>query len=87
MILEKPFYPENHISSYRIDWKRFTNLIKMKFLLDWYGIMWEFWQPHLPQQCLPLIGYRNFFAQRSLYMLLGGSDSLFIFGSNTNRPI
>jgi hypothetical protein len=31
---KKPFYPENHISSYRIDWNRFHQLNQNEVPLD-----------------------------------------------------
>jgi hypothetical protein len=73
MILEKTLYPENHISSYRIDWNRFhTNLIKNEVLLDWYGIMGNFAAASFTTTMFTAnrVAIEISF-QRSLYMLLG----------------
>jgi hypothetical protein len=64
-----------------------TNLIKNEVPLDWYGIMGNFAAASFTTTMFTAnrVAIEISF-QRSLYMLLERSDSLFIFGSNTNAP-
>jgi hypothetical protein len=85
MILEKPFYPENHISSYRIDWKRHQlnqNEVPFRLVWNYVGILAaSFTTTMFTANRVIEISL----AQRSLYMLLGGAVIVFSF-SVAHKP-
>jgi hypothetical protein len=74
MILEKPFYPENHISSYRIDWNRFGHQLNQKW--SSFRLVWNY----VGNLAAALFTTTMFTANRVAIEISSAQRSLYMFG-------